>query len=130
MDPFSARHLRRPRPLARVGADAVLLCPTYHRGREVLDRRRADLLHDKAQLEAEQLEHALDAGLAERTQAPDIRPADAYALSTERERLRNIGAAAKTAVNQDRHPAAYRLDDFGEGVNGRAPAILAAPAVI
>ena len=90
MDPFSARHLRRPRPLARVGADAVLLCPTYHRGREVLDRRRADLLHDKAQLEAEQLEHALDAGLAERTQAPDIRVLSQSLRTAERNRWRSF----------------------------------------
>src|SRR5882672_1411369 len=90
----------------------AVLGPEHYRRLEVLERRRADLLHDGAQLDAQQLEHALDAGLAERAQAPDIRPADAHAARAQRERLDDIGAAAKAAVDEDRHAAADRLDDL------------------
>jgi hypothetical protein len=38
--------------------------PTDHRRREVLHRRRAELLHGVAGLGAEDRKHALDAGLA------------------------------------------------------------------
>src|SRR5215475_5755378 len=34
--------------------------PAHHGRREMLDRRRADLLHDGAQLDTQELEHALD----------------------------------------------------------------------
>src|SRR6266700_913900 len=34
--------------------------PPHHGRCEMLDRRRADLLHDGAQLDAQELEHALD----------------------------------------------------------------------
>ena len=34
-------------------------------GTKMLDRRRADLLHDSAQLDPQQFERTLDAGLAE-----------------------------------------------------------------
>jgi hypothetical protein len=43
----------------------------------MLDRGSADLLHHCVSLGAQKLEHALDAGLAEGAEAPDIGPADA-----------------------------------------------------
>ena len=38
--------------------------------------------------------------------------------------------SAEAAIDQDRHPAARRFDDFREGVDGRASAVLAARAVV
>src|SRR5580704_1207802 len=46
--------------------------PPHHRRPELFDRRRADLLHDGEELRAQQLEHALDAALAEGAEPPDI----------------------------------------------------------
>ena len=45
----------------------------HHRRHEVLQRRRAELHHDGAQLAVQQAEHALDAGLAEGARAPTDR---------------------------------------------------------
>jgi len=42
----------------------------------VLHGGPAHLLHGGAQFDAQELEHALDAGLPERSQPPQIRPAD------------------------------------------------------
>src|SRR5581483_239341 len=47
------------------------------RARDVADRRRAHLAHREHQLRAQYLQDALDARLAERGQAPDVRPSDA-----------------------------------------------------
>ena len=44
--------------------------PAHHGGHELLDRGRANLLHDGAQLDAQQLQNSLDPGLTERAQAP------------------------------------------------------------
>jgi hypothetical protein len=43
--------------------------PPHHRGDEVFDRGRAHLLHHGGKLDAQQFEHAFDAGLPERAQA-------------------------------------------------------------
>src|SRR5436189_436645 len=104
----------------------LLLRPTHHRRLEILDRRRADLLHDRAQLDAQQVEHPLDPRLAEGAETPDIRAPDTDALRAHRQRLDDVGAAAKTAVDQDRDATAHRLDDLGQRVDGGAAAVLAA----
>src|SRR4030095_7793840 len=92
-------------------APALRLRPAHHRRLEVLDRGCAHLLHDGGKLDAQELEHPLHAGLAESAEAPDVGPADAHALRAHRERLRDIGAAAETAVDQDRHAAPPRPHD-------------------
>src|SRR5712691_10487751 len=45
--------------------------PTHERRRELPDRAHAALLHRRLQFDAQELEHALDAGLAEGAQAPE-----------------------------------------------------------
>ena len=69
-------------------------------------------------------------GLTERAQAPDIGPADADGGGAHAQRLGNIGAAAETAVDQDRHSAAHHCDDLRQGVDRRASAVLAPGAVV
>src|SRR5215510_1742824 len=68
-------------------APALRLRPAHHCRLEILDRRRADLLHDCAQLDAQELEHALHAGLAEGAESPHVRTPDAHALGAHRQRL-------------------------------------------
>src|SRR5262249_39841847 len=102
----------------------------HHGRREMLDCWRAELLHDNAQFSAQELEHPLDPGLAERAETPDIGPADAHSLCTHTERLGDVGAAAKAAVDKNWHPAAHRFDNFRQGVDGRAPAVFGARSVI
>src|SRR4051794_27767412 len=88
------------------------LRPTHHRRRQILQRRCAELLHGGAGFEAQHAEHALDAGLTECAEPPEIGPADADRLRAECQGLDDVAAAAKTAVDQDRHPAANPRDDF------------------
>src|SRR3954467_14681260 len=76
--------------------------PAHHRRREMLDRGSADLLHHGVGLGAQKLEHALDAGLAEGAEAPDIGPADADGVGADAQRLNDVGAATETTVDDDR----------------------------
>src|SRR6185369_17299585 len=88
---------------------------------QMLDGRRADLLHGGVELDAQQLQHALDAGLAERTETPDVGPPDADRARAETQRLDDVGAAAESGVDQDRDAATDRFDDFRQRVDGGAP---------
>src|SRR5437879_3726760 len=84
------------RGLKRGTRQAVFeLSPPHHRGYEMPDAWRADLLHRAVELDAQQLEHALYTGLAERAEAPNVRPADAYRARAHRQRLDDVGATAK-----------------------------------
>jgi hypothetical protein len=56
----------------------------HHRRDDVLERGRAQLLHRGVQLFAQDFEHALDAGLTERTQPPQVGPPDADRAGAER----------------------------------------------
>ena len=71
--------------------------------------------------------HAL---LTERTEAPDIRPADADRGGAERQRLEDVGAAPKAAVDEHGHAAAHRVDDLGQRVDRAAQRLVGAAAVI
>src|SRR2546425_10232489 len=106
-----------------------LLRPPNHRGYEVFDRRRADLLHRDAKLDAQQLEHTLDARLAERAEPPEIRPADAHTLRTHRQGLDDAGPAAKAAVDEHRDAPAHGLEHLRKRVEGGAAAVSPAPAL-
>ena len=75
------------------------------------------MLHGGARLGAYQVEHTLNALLAEGTEAPEIRPPDASCLRSDRERLDHIGAAAESAVDDHRHPAVHRRDNLRQRVN-------------
>ncbi len=87
--------------------------PADHPRHEVLDARRAELLHDRAQLDPKQLCHALHARLAEGAQAPDVRAADADRGRAHAQRLDDVGAAAEAGIHQDRNPALHRFEDRG-----------------
>src|SRR2546430_16112704 len=86
-------------------------------------------MHRGMQLGAQELEHAIDAGLDEGAQSPEVRPADAHRARAEREALDDVGAAPEPAVDQHRDAAAHGFDDLGQGVDGGAAAVLAARAV-
>src|SRR6266581_6140390 len=102
----------------------------HKRGRDLLDGAHAALLHGTLELGPQQLEHALDAGLAEGTEAPQIGPSDAHALGAHGERLDDVGAAAEPAVDQHRDFSTHRLHHLAQAVDGRAPAVLPARAVV
>src|SRR5205823_12077987 len=82
-----------------------------HRRREVFERWRAKLLHGVASLGAQDGKHALDTRLAKSAESPEIGPADTHRLRADRQGLDDVAAAAKPAVDQDRHAAADGLDD-------------------
>src|SRR5712672_2662823 len=84
----------------------------HHGRRQRLDVRGADLLHHAVGLDAQELEHALDAGLAERAQTPDVGAPDADGRCAHAQRLDDVGAAAEARVDQDRDAALHRLDDL------------------
>src|SRR5262245_35017429 len=90
---------------------------THHTWDEVPNGGRADLLHRGVELDAHQLEHALDAGLTEGAEAPHVRAPDADRVRAQAERLDDVGAAPETRVNQDRHASAHGLGDFGQCVD-------------
>src|SRR5262245_65599903 len=81
-------------------------------------------------LDAQELERALDARLAERAEAPDVGPADAHGGRPHAQRLDDVGAAAETGIDQDRHASVHGLDDLWQSVDGGAAGILAACAAI
>src|SRR5262249_34166906 len=104
--------------------------PAHHRRHQLLDRGRAHLLHRGGGFRAQKLEHPLDAAWAEGAEAPDIGPPDADGVGADAQRLDDVGAAAEAAVDDDRDAPVHRLDDFRQRVDGRAPGILAARAVV
>src|SRR5262245_52024870 len=84
-------------------------------GRDITTVDVGDLLgtaitHHQFQFPLQDLEHALDAGLAECTKAPELRPADADTFGAQRERLEDIRAATNAAVEKDRNPIAHGSD--------------------
>src|SRR5438552_10404289 len=87
-----------------------------HACREMLDGRRTDLLHGGVELDAQQLQHALDARLAERAETPDVWPPDADRARAEAQRLDDVGAAAEAGIDQDRHAPLHGFDDFGQRI--------------
>src|SRR5215470_16968790 len=92
---------RQPAPGTR-----SLYSSLAHHGRDqMLERRRAHLLDQGAGLDAQELEYALHAGLAEGAEAPEIRPAHADRPGAHAQRLDHVGAAAETGIDQDRHRA-------------------------
>src|SRR5689334_22545111 len=95
-----------------------VLDPPHHVWGDVLQRGRAELLHREAGFETQNAEHALDAGLAERPKSPQIGPADADGFRAHCQRLDDVAAVTKTAVDQDRRAAADRTDDLRQALDG------------
>src|SRR6266513_3365774 len=89
--------------------------PAHERRRELPERAHAALLHRRLQFDAQELEHALDAGLPERAQAPEVGPADAHRALAEGQALDEVGAAPESAVDQYRDAAAH-----GSMISGKA----------
>src|SRR5262245_14356141 len=89
----------RSSPLTRPRAASS---PAHHRRHQLLDRRRAHLLHHGVGFRAQKLERPLDAALAEGAEAPDIGPPDADGIGADAQRLDDVGAAAESAVDDDR----------------------------
>jgi hypothetical protein len=76
------------------------------------------------------VEHALDTGLTERPQAPDIRPANADGCRAQRQRLEDVRAAPDPAVDEYGNPPADGFDDLGQTVDRAAQCFVGAAAVI
>src|SRR6185369_769197 len=79
----SGRGPVRPRP----GTRSLFSSLANHRRRQMFERRRAHLLDQGAGLDAQELEHALDARLAESAEAPQIGPAHADRPGAHAQRL-------------------------------------------
>src|SRR5215472_8462092 len=94
------------------------LNPAHKGRREFRDRTYATLLHGDLKLGVQNLEHALDTGLAEGAEPPQIRPPDADSLGAERERLDDVGAAAESAVDEDGNSSGDDPAHFRQAVNG------------
>src|SRR5262245_4041382 len=75
--------------------------------RDLLDVQRAHLPHDRDELVVQDLQHAVDASLTERGEAPHIGSADADSGGPEPKGLQNIGAAADAAIDEHRDAAAH-----------------------
>src|SRR6185503_7710448 len=104
--------------------------PCQTRRRDIANRRRSHLTHRQGQFRAQDFEDALDALLAERREAPDVRAADADTASTRRQRLVDVRAVAESAIDEDRNASADRLHDFGQAIDGGAKRLGGAPAVV
>jgi len=90
------------------------------------DGRGADLLHDAQQLGPQQIQHALDARLAEGAKAPDVGPADANRGRAHAQCLADIGAATEAGIDQDRDAAVDGFDDLRERIDGGTAGVFAA----
>ena len=79
-----ARRLERRRLARQEDALRPSLCSLYHCRYEMLDRWCPDFLHSIARFFAKDLEDALDTRLTERTEAPEVGPADTYGFGAYR----------------------------------------------
>src|SRR5437660_5665610 len=95
----------------------------------MLERWRADLLHGGPKLEPQEFERTFDSGLAESTETPQIRSADADALGAHAERLDDVGTAAEPGIDQHRHRP-RDLDDLSQRLDRGAAVVIGAPAMV
>src|SRR5260370_15429681 len=77
------------------------------------------IAHHQFQFALHNFDHAIDAGLAERSQSPQEGTPDPYGFGAQRESLEYIRAAAKAAVDEDRHAAADFGHHFRQRLDGR-----------
>src|SRR5215472_18435116 len=98
--------------------------------RDVSERGRPGLAHDRHEFAVEDVEHRLDAALTEGSQPPGLRPADADRGRPERERLEDVGAAADAAVDEHRDAALDGGHHLGQAIDAGAQRLFVAPAVV
>ena len=79
--------------------------------RDLADGARTTADHGEPQLHVENIEHALDAILAEGRQPPGVGTPDTHRAGAERECLEGIGAATHAAINQHRYLPADTAHD-------------------
>jgi hypothetical protein len=91
---------------------AAKLHPTYHGGRKVLDRRCPSLLHGGVRLASQNLQYALDTGLTEGAETPQIRAAYTDSACTNCQCLDDVCAAPKAAVYKHRYSASDGINDL------------------
>src|SRR5215472_5487555 len=94
------------------------LNPAHKGRREFRDRTYPALLHGDLKLGVQDLEHALDAGLPEGAEPPQIGSPNADGLGAERERLDDVGAAAESAVDEDGNSSGDDPCHFRQALNG------------
>src|SRR5262245_24735301 len=102
----------------------------HHRRHQMPDGWCAKLLHDGVKLGTQNVEHAFDARLAECAEPPDIRPSNTNRGRADAQRLGDVSAAAKAAVDQNWRASLHRLNDFGQRIDGGPTGILAASTMI
>lgn len=78
---------------------------------------RTGLLHDVYELAPEDIQHGLNAILAECRQTPPLRSANPNRSRTECERLENIASAAHTPIEKNGCPAVDGSRDFRKAFN-------------
>ena len=79
---------------------SCLLMPvTNVRGTNIRNSGRAHLAHDHLEFRIQHFQNRLDAGLTKGSKTPDIGAPNTYGVSTQGERLENIGAAPETAID-------------------------------
>ena len=94
-------------------------------GRGAAAERQGEL-----ELVAEQAEDPTGALRSGGGEAPEGGPPDQHGVGAERERDRDVDAAADAAVDEDRGPAVDRLDDLRQRVGGGEGAVELAAAVV
>src|SRR5215813_8150972 len=95
-------------------------CRTSHKaGVQLLHRADATLLHCRARLGANEVEHAFDSLLTESAEAPEIWPPNASRMRSYGKGLDHVGATAEPAVNDHRHAIVHCRDDGSASIVDR-----------
>src|SRR5215831_1082175 len=92
--------------------------------------RHTRMPHHQRELTSEEVEHLVHTRLAEGCEPPDVWPANADGFGPEGEGLEDVGTSPNPAVDENRHLALYRVHDFRETFDRRAPALLRSPPVV
>src|SRR3954451_22248674 len=90
VSPERAKAKNRLQSPANANERSVNLCKVCNTSHPHIDR----------QFRSKQCNHALNAGAAESTEAPQVRTPDSDSRSTQSQRLEHIRSAAESAINQ------------------------------
>src|SRR5436190_13542882 len=96
-------------PPGDVPRSRARLCVSDVVPRDLFDVQCTHLPHDRDELVIEDLEHAVDTGLAERGEPPDVGPANTDGAGTEAKRLQDVGATAYAAIDEHGNASAHRI---------------------
>src|SRR5215475_7981532 len=106
-------------------------CRTSHKaGVQLLHRAGATLLHCRARLGANEVEHAFDSLLTESAEAPEIWPPNASRMRSYGKGLDHVGATAEPAVNDHRHAIVHCRDDFWKCIDCSSSVVFAASSMV